>query len=52
MDDVQDLRDRLKELKSDMVTQAEFATVKAIAYGLAGVTLLAVLGAILQLVIK
>jgi len=50
--DVQDLKDRIKELKETMVTQAEFGTVRGLVFGMAGFTLLAVLGAVLSLVIK
>lgn len=51
-DEYKDLKERYQQLREEMVTQAEFATVRGIAYGLAGITLVAVLGAILQLVIK
>lgn len=52
MTEIQDLKERIKELRDTTVTQAEFVVVKSITFGMCGVILLAVAAAILNLVIK
>lgn len=49
--DIAEIKGVLKELSSTYVTKGEFAPVKAIAFGLVGLILVAVVGAILSLVV-
>jgi hypothetical protein len=46
-----DIEEIKLKMKSDFVTQAEFAPIKSVVYGLVGTTLTGVLGAILALII-
>lgn len=49
---VDELKAKMDESQSNYVTQAEFAPVRALAYGLVGLVLLAVVGAVLYLVVR
>lgn len=49
---VQGIQTKLDELETKFVTRKEFEPVKAIAFGLVGMILLSIVGALLALVVK
>lgn len=50
--DIKEIKADIKEIKEDYVSQAEFKPVKSLVYGLVSLTLTAVVGALLALVVK
>lgn len=50
--DIEEIKKDIKEMKDDYVSQAEFKPVRTIVYSLVGLTLTAVVTALLALVIR
>lgn len=50
--DIEEIKGDIKDMKEDYITQAEFKPVKSLVYGLVSLTLTAVVGALLALVVK
>lgn len=50
--DIEEIKNDIKDMKEDYVSQAEFKPVRTIVYSLVGLTLTAVVTALLALVIR